>query len=63
MKVLRLVGFAALCVLHQDVWLWSDATIVFGLPVGLTYHVGLCLAASLLFLSLTRSFLPDRNDP
>ena len=32
--------FAALLVLyllHNDLWLWHDATLVFGLPVGLVY--------------------------
>ena len=30
---------AAMYVLHNDWWLWSDRTIVAGLPVGLGYHV------------------------
>jgi hypothetical protein len=30
-----------LAVLHQDFWLWKNATLVFGfLPIGLAYHVG-----------------------
>ena len=46
---------AALFVLHQDVWLWGDASLAGGiLPVGLLYHVLYCLAASLLLLGLVR---------
>lgn len=35
-----------LCVVRIDLWLWNDASIVLGLPVGLTYHVLYCLAVS-----------------
>jgi hypothetical protein len=37
----RLVWLLAilLAVLHQDLWWWDDATLVFGfLPIGLFYH-------------------------
>lgn len=39
---LRRLLYAALGVLyllHNDLWLWHDAGWLFGLPVGLTYHV------------------------
>lgn len=42
--------YAALLVLyllHNDLWLWNDAQLVLGLPVGLVYHVGFCIAASM----------------
>ena len=32
--------------LHNDLWLWHDSSIVLGLPVGLLYHVGFCAVAS-----------------
>ena len=53
-----------LLILHQDVWNWNDATMVLGLPVGLTYHVGLCVLAAVLFFSLCKVYLPalDRVD-
>jgi len=41
-------------VLHNDLWLWDDARIVLGLPVGLLYHVLFCLAVSGLFWALVR---------
>ena len=42
--LLLVAGFLAL---HQDFWLWGDATLVMGfLPAGLAYHVvySLCTA-------------------
>lgn len=34
-------------IVHQDTWLWTDKTLVFGfLPIGLVYHLGYCLLAS-----------------
>ena len=43
-----------LYLLHNDLWLWNDARLVLGLPVGLVYHLGYCLAAALLFAALVR---------
>ena len=37
-----------LFVLHNDIWLWHDSRIVLGLPVGLLYHVGFCVAAAVM---------------
>ena len=51
-----------LLILHQDVWNWNDATMVLGLPVGLTYHVGLCVLAAVVFFSLSKAYLPA-SDP
>lgn len=43
--------FVALFVLHHDVWYWSDSSLVLGfMPVGLAWHVGFSVAASLLWL-------------
>ncbi len=40
MKTLVTILVIALAVVHQDFWLWHDATLVFGfLPVGLAYHM------------------------
>jgi hypothetical protein len=35
-----------LYLLHNDVWLWNDARLVFGLPMGLVYHFFFCIAVS-----------------
>ncbi|GEM_PF-271120 len=37
-----------LIILHQDVWLWDDATLVGGIvPMGLFYHACISLAAGI----------------
>lgn len=48
----KLVWTAAilLAVLHQDFWLWNNATLLFGfMPAGLAYHVGFSIASGLLW--------------
>lgn len=36
-----------LIILHQDVWFWSNASLLFGfLPIGLAYHIGISLGAA-----------------
>lgn len=46
-----------LYLLHNDLWLWDDATLIAGLPVGLVYHIGFCFAASItLYLLVTRAW-------
>lgn len=56
-----------LYLLHNDLWLWGDSRLVLGLPAGLTYHLGYCLAAALLFAALVRwawpGHLADEEDP
>ncbi len=64
MRGLNVLALVLLFVLHQDFWLWSDASIVLGLPVGLTYHIGICILASVVFFGLVRLVLTpaDRSD-
>lgn len=60
-RALRFLLYTALGVLyllHQDVWFWNDPRRVIGLPVGLVWHAGLCLGASLLFALLVRFAWP-----
>jgi hypothetical protein len=46
---------ALLALLHQDVWWWSDATLVAGsIPVGLAWHVAFSLAAAALWGAVGR---------
>lgn len=49
-------------VLHQDLWLWDDPSRVAGLPVGLAYHVGYCLAVAVLLAALVRFAWPTGLD-
>lgn len=52
-----------LAVLHQDFWLWDDATLVFGfMPVGLAYHAGFSLAAGVLWLVVAKNAWPFPED-
>ena len=39
-------ALAALYLLHNDLWLWNDSRLWLGLPAGLVYHIGFCIAAS-----------------
>lgn len=58
----RYAVYAALFVaylLHNDVWLWDDPSMLLGLPVGLTYHVGYSLLAALMMFVLVRLAWPD----
>ncbi len=43
-----------LYLLHNDLWLWRDDSLVLGLPAGLTYHLLYCLATALLMAALVR---------
>ncbi len=48
-----------LLILHQDNWFWEDETLVFGfMPVGLTWHVGISIAASIVWFLATRFAWP-----
>ena len=50
----------ALLALHHDLWWWNDASLVLGLPIGLTYHVVYCFAVTaVMALALRRR----RGDP
>jgi hypothetical protein len=47
-------------VLHQDIWFWTDKTLVFGfLPIGLAYQMGYSVLASLTMWLLVRFAWPS----
>lgn len=53
----------ALILLHQDFWFWDSTTLVGGfMPIGLAYHVGISLAATLLWLSVCLFSWPEELD-
>ena len=63
MKAWAIVALLLLTALHQDLWFWSDSSLVFGfLPVGLAYHAGVSLAATALWFAVARSAWPG-DDP
>lgn len=43
------IAFVGLLILHQDVWLWDSQRVVFGLPIGMTYHVGFSIVVAIVF--------------
>ena len=53
------IAAGVLFVLHQDFWLWSNQTLVFGfMPIGLLYHAGFSVAAALLWLCMVKFAWP-----
>ena len=49
--------------LHNDFWLWDDAGLIGGMPVGLVYHIGYCLVVALLMALLVGFAWPEDLDP
>jgi hypothetical protein len=56
------LGLFALYLLHNDLWLWDDPSLVLGLPVGLLYHIGFCFAATVLMILLVNYAWPSELD-
>jgi Protein of unknown function (DUF3311) len=57
--------YAALVVLyllHNDLWLWHDARLVFGLPAGLAYHIAFAAATSIVLTLLVIHAWPEHLD-
>lgn len=54
----------ALIILHQDFWWWDDIEpLVFGfLPIGLAYHAGISIAASIVWALAVRYCWPKDVD-
>lgn len=50
------IALIALFVLHNDFWLWDNPKVVMGLPIGLLYHIGFCVAAAIL-MALTINYV------
>jgi hypothetical protein len=61
-KLLLYLALVALYVLHNDLWLWNDSRLVFGLPAGLAYHIGFCVATSVVLALLVIHAWPDHLD-
>lgn len=60
MKNLIWLLVVLLLVLHHDFWLWNNAYLVGGfLPIGMAYHIGISMAASVLWYLATIYAWPD----
>jgi hypothetical protein len=58
-KFLLFLLIAGVYVAHQDFWNWKDADLVFGfLPMGLAYHAGYTVVASILMAILVKFAWP-----
>lgn len=53
------LGLFVLYVLHNDLWLWNDATLVLGLPIGLAYHFGFSIVTAVLMFLLVTYAWPE----
>jgi len=53
------LGLVVLYVLHNDLWLWNDPTLVLGLPVGLLYHFGFSVVTAVVMLLLVTYAWPE----
>jgi len=60
--LLLYAALVALYLLHNDLWLWNDASLVFGLPAGLAYHIGFCIATSIVLTLLVIHAWPEDLD-
>lgn len=61
-QMLLYAALLLLYVLHNDLWWWDDPQRVLGLPIGLTFHIGLCLASALVMGLLSRYAWPSDLD-
>ena len=61
-KLLLFLLLAAVYALHQDIWNWRKADpLVFGfLPIGLAYHAGYSIAASIVMAILVKCAWPKK---
>jgi hypothetical protein len=51
MKLIIWLLVAMLLIFHQDFWNWNDSTTVNGfLPIGMAYHIGVSIAAAIVWL-------------
>ena len=59
-KFLLFLLIAAVYALHQDIWNWRkiDPLVFSFLPIGLAYHVGYAIAASILMAILVQTAWP-----
>ena len=51
-----------LCAAFLNVWMWADDRLVWGVPVNLLYHVGLCGATTLAAALVVRAGWREDGD-
>jgi hypothetical protein len=61
MNALLVLMVLVVYALHQDFWNWNNSDLVFGvLPVGLAYHAGFSVLASVTMWVLVRFAWPEQ---
>lgn len=61
-QALKIVLYSLLVLLfflHNDFWLWDNAQIVLGIPVGLLYHIVYCFVATILMAIIVKYTLKE----
>ena len=58
MRRFVLLALAVLFVLRYDFWWWNDPGMVFGLPIGLAYHIAFCFAVTAVMALVVRHAWP-----
>lgn len=62
-RSLLYLALFVLYLLHNDLWLWDNPSLVLGIPVGLFYHIMFCVAASLLMAMVVSNAWPRHLKP
>ena len=57
-----LLVLLALAVAFENFWMWPDSRLVYGVPVNLAYHLGLCVAATLAMAAIAKWGWPGDAD-
>lgn len=59
--LIAIVVFIVLAILHQDLWNWDNADLVFGfMPIGLAYHAGYSIVAATFWAIVMKFAWPTR---
>lgn len=61
-SLLLYAALVVLYLLHNDLWLWNDSNLVFGLPAGLAWHIGFAFATSIVLTLLVLHAWPEHLD-
>lgn len=57
------IAVIVLIILRQDLWFWSDPSLVFGiLPIGLAWQIAISIGAAILWFAATKIAWPE-DDP
>ena len=57
------LALVLLYLLHNDLWLWNASQLVWGLPIGLLYHISFCVVASIIMILLVNYAWPRHLKP